>query len=256
MSDETTAVGGEGRVRATKKLPSTRLGFTKQIEILRAFALLSGSGPVHYAKVANTVGAHDSNVSTMNPFFVENGFLVKQGAGHVPTGPVQEFARKYNWNKDTAGHALAPLVRNTWFADALLTRIHFRPVSEEDGIEVLAAACSADPDSKPQLRMLIDYLDLSGLLRRDNGQLIAISDQRAQPEMPPAPAPAAPAAEPAPVISPQATPSAGAITFQVKIDVNMADLAGWPADRIAAFFNGMAAVIAAQNAAETSGPTG
>lgn len=258
MSDETeTATAPESR-RATKKLPSTRLGFSKQLDILRAFAhLSSGNQPVHYTKVAEAVQAHESNVSTMNPFFVENGFLIKSGNGQLPSAAVQEFGRKYSWNKDTAAHALAPVVSATWFAEALLNRLHFNPLTTDQGIEILAAACSAEPDAKPQLRMLIDYLDASGLLRRENGQLIAI--RREQPQ-PPTPEPAvelkaSPVTPGAPVIgTPAASP--GNISFQVSVDVNMADLAGWPADRITAFFTGVAAVIAAQNASKVSGPTG
>jgi hypothetical protein len=253
MTEDYVPGAAENR-RLTKRLPSARLGFQKQMEILRAFALLSsgGTAPVHYTKVAQTVQAHESNVSTMNPFFVENGFLVKSGNGQIPAGPVLEFARKYSWNRETAGHALQPIISATWFAEALLNRLHFRPLSEDEAIEVLAAACSAGPDVKPQLRMLIDYLDTAGLVRRENGQLQPIVDHR--PPDPQAPEPEPPVAEAArrPPAAPQpvqasAASSPGKISLNVNVSVDMAELSTWSADRITAFFAGVAKVLAAQN---------
>jgi hypothetical protein len=42
----------------------------------------------------------------------------------------------------------------------------------------------------------------------------------------------------------------GAISLQVSVKVNLADLKGWSADRITAFFSGVAKVIAAQQGEE------
>lgn len=44
------------------------------------------------------------------------------------------------------------------------------------------------------------------------------------------------------------TPSGGGIALDVKIRFDVAELGSWPADRIAALFNGLGIVIAAQNA--------
>jgi hypothetical protein len=261
MTDENVGAP-DVRAKATRKLPSTRLGFPKQLEVLRAFALLSagGASPVHYGKVAQTVRAHDSNVSTMNPFFVENGLLLRQGNQHLPAQEVLEFARKHSWNKDSAATALGPIVGKTWFADAIMARLHFKPLSENEAVEILAAACSAGPEAKPQLRMLIDYMEASSLLRRENGQLIAIVPQHVPPPAIQPPAEPPPSAPPAPQgggTAMASTPtglSAGRVAFHVNVDVDMAELSSWSADRIAAFFKGVAEVIAAQN--KTPGPTG
>ncbi|MDB5451695.1 MAG: hypothetical protein JWO33_273 [Caulobacteraceae bacterium] len=255
MTDETIAGGAAGR--PPLRLPGPRLGFPKQLEILRGFAALSGSGktPVHYSKVAETIQAHESNVSTMNPFFVENGFILKAGQGHVPSDAVLEFARQWNWNQDTAAAALAPLLRQTWFGHVLSQRLMFRSLTEEEAIQVLAAYCGAGPVMKPQLRVLLDYLSTAGVVRRENGHLTHVADASGAVAAPPPPEQSS-----ALVVSPSHDPApksgAGNISLQVNVDVSMTDLAGWSADRITAFFAGMAQVIAAQNAEKSKGPTG
>ncbi|MBT9444416.1 MAG: hypothetical protein IV086_01815 [Hyphomonadaceae bacterium] len=248
MADDAHAGGQDVRSRLSKKLPSSRLGFSKQIEVLRAFGILSagGSATVHYSKAAEMIGAHESNVSTTNPFFVENGFLEKSGNGHLPSSAVLDFSRQHSWNPERAPSKLAPLVSKTWFARAILPKLDFRRLSEEEAIEVLAEECSAEPDAKSQIRTLIEYLEFSGLLRRENGQLVPIKDA----PLPPSEAIRPPDDHSAPLSQPDApakASSAGQVSFQVSINVDMAELSGWPADRIAAFFSGMAQVIAAKN---------
>ena len=52
---------------------------------------------------------------------------------------------------------------------------------------------------------------------------------------------------PNPLVTPQPE---GAVSFQVGIQVDMQELRGWEADRIAAFFSGIAQVLAAKGGLE------
>lgn len=252
-SSPTAPTAPEARsLQPTKKLPTTRASFNKQLDALRAYALLSNSGasPVRYPKVGETIKMHESNVSSMNPFFVESGFIEKQGNGYIPHPIVLEFNRAHSWNPETAAQKLGPLLRGTWFAHVLMHRLSFRAMPEDEAIELLASECNAGPDAKPSLRLVLDYMEAGGLIRRENGSLSAVQL-----------APSAPVSEPdrphvlkAPAQPPQSPPpanmddamKAGAINFQIRVSVDMAQISTWSADRIASFFSGIAQVIAAQ----------
>jgi len=51
-------------------------------------------------------------------------------------------------------------------------------------------------------------------------------------------------------------PSSSGVAFDVRLQVDMAEMATWSPDRITAFFGGIAAVLAAKNASENATPTG
>lgn len=234
----------------TKKLPTFRVGFSKQMDALRAYAMVSENGakPVHYSAVGDIIKVHEANVSSMNPFFLENGFIEKHGNGYMPTAAVLEFNRASQWNPETAAQTLAPIVANTWFGIALKQRLQFRPMSDEEAIQVLAALCNAGPSVKPQLRMLLDYCEAAGIIQRAGGQITA-----AEPitNIKPTPATdmAAPTTTPVPR-APVVTSTVGApnvINMQIAIQVDLAEMSGWPPERISAFFGGIAQVLAAKN---------
>lgn len=239
----------------TKKLPTFRASFQKQLDALRAYAVLSegGSKPVHYSRVAPIIKVHESNTSSMNPFFLENGFIEKSGNAYLPTSAVLEYNRQYGWNNETAARALQPIVANSWFGVALSNHLYFNAMAEDDAIAMLAKECSAGPEHKPQLRMLIDYYESAGLAARANGQIAPTPEAR--PHQP------APAAAVAAVTTPRVAaddeiyapsiqhtaPKKDGINFQISVDVSMAEMADWPPDRIAAFFAGIAQALSAKN---------
>lgn len=241
--------------QSTKKLPTFRVGFPKQMDAIRAYAVLSENGAkaVRYQNVAAIIKVHEANVSSMNPFFLENGFIEKAPGGVLPNAAVLEYNRAYSWNPDTAGAKLAPIIAKSWFGAALQQRLLFRTMNEDEAIEALATLCMAGPDARPQLKTLIDYCELAGTVRRENGQLVANQDARASQ---PAPIQHKEEPPPAPPSSSQESrigvfsPAAGAINFQISVKVDMAEMKGWSADRITAFFGGIAQVLAAQEKKE------
>ncbi|MCC8983085.1 hypothetical protein [Bradyrhizobium acaciae] len=269
----TTAPSPAGPDQAAKprlrfKLPTFRVGFAKQMDALRAYAILSDNGTkaVHYSRIAEVIKVHEANVSSMNPFFLEIGLIAKAANGYVPTPAVLDYNRAHAWNADTAAVRLAPLLRNTWFGQELSQRLLFRSIGEEEAIQILADASTAGPEAKPQLRILIDFCESAKIIERANGalKLLPVSAQAhegesaswpfqtQETELPPSPLPPPPPPlptfTPPPSASPMSAPqNAGGIGLDVSINVSMAEMKDWSPERITAFFTGIAQVLAAKN---------
>lgn len=260
------------------KLPTFRVGFQKQMEALKAYAILSenGSKPVHYTRIAEVIKVHEANVSSMNPFFLEIGLVIKAHNGYLPSGAVLDYNRARSWNEETAPHKLAPLIRQTWFCQELTQRLQFRDLTESEALQALADLANATGEAKPQLRILLDFCEATKIIDRANGVLkllpvsngsaeIESSSAAAQPEPPPMPPPPPWAAVPPPSPVPaQPEPSrsmfaetgsykstggqsAGSMNFDISINVNMTEMKEWTPERITAFFAGIAQVLAAKN---------
>jgi len=248
----------------TKRLPTTRIKFSKQLDVIRAYGIksVSGTRPASYKDAAEVTGIHFNTVSLMVGFLVENAFLERVGGDTVPTRAVLDFAQAYNWAAETAPRKLAPIVRNSWFGELLLTKLAFRSMTEAEAIAELGGAISAGTEYKPAIGMLVDYAVATGLVRRDGNQL-SLGDAATSPEG------AAPQGQERP-ISPSeqrddsmtaSRPSSasvatsfmnteGAVQFHVSIRVSMQEMAGWAPERITAFFTGLAQVLAAKKGTE------
>jgi hypothetical protein len=166
---------------------------------------------------------------------------------------VLEYYRQHQWNAETAALALQSVVKKSWFGQALLRRLQFRAMNEDEAIAALAAECAAGPTAKPQLRMLIDYCEAAGILARANGQLTAAVVSETPPSLESLEHLVVPAREensaPTQAAAPPARPASGdgGVNFSVAVDVSMAEMKDWSAERIAAFFAGIAQVLAAKN---------
>src|SRR4051812_41635485 len=81
--------------RPKKTLPTERIAFPKQLDILRAHAVLSHDGEKAATNIAvgDFVGMSHGTVSLANPFFVDVGLLVKSNGSHLPSKEVIEFSR-------------------------------------------------------------------------------------------------------------------------------------------------------------------
>ncbi|MGB7100234.1 MAG: hypothetical protein WBD95_15905 [Xanthobacteraceae bacterium] len=245
----------------TRRLPTTRIKFSKQLDVIRAYGIksLNGTRPASYKDAAEVTDIHLNTVSLMVGFLVENGFLERVGGDTMPTRAVLDFAQAYNWSAETAPRKLAPIVRNSWFGELLLTKLAFRSMSEDEAIAELGGAISAGTEYKSAIGMLIDYAVATGLVRRDGNQLSL--GEAAAPE--PSSGPSERASSPeqrddSATSSRSATASVatsfmnteGAVQFHVSIRVSMQEMSGWTPDRIAAFFAGLAQVLAAKKGTE------
>src|SRR5437868_6553439 len=83
----------------TEALPSRRVAFTKQLDILRAYGALGATGqPVAIQQVADVVGLSTHTVSLPNAFFQAAGLVLRVESGAMkPAAEVVEFHRAYQW---------------------------------------------------------------------------------------------------------------------------------------------------------------
>jgi hypothetical protein len=196
-----------------------------------------------------------STLSMNNAFYAQNGFLMKADGGYIPAPEVFSFLRAYEWTPESAFTKMAPILGKTWFAEALLPKLSFGVLTTDEAIQRLADVCTAGPDYRSQLRFLLDYLGNSGVIEWDGNQVRkganAVNATSTAPntdivQTPNNPPPSAP--EPSkrgggPTFF---GTTEGAVNFNVSVRVDMGEFANWKPERIAAFFNGMAQVLAAK----------
>jgi len=241
--------------RPKKFLPTDRIGFPKQLEILRAYGVLYDSkhAPVAIVEAGGAAGLKESSAALPNAFFQEAGFLIKGAGGFMPAEEVISYARTHSWDEATAGHKLRPLVEAAWFGQTLLPQLKMGPKDEGQAIAILAEAVAAAPEYKPQLKTLLDYLLVAGSVERDGNLLrVARTGQ-------------APSLEEKPDLLKQETSGSGrmdftqdaqVMRFNVSFDISMVEISRWPPDRITAFFSGIAQVMAAKGGIEKGGSGG
>jgi hypothetical protein len=253
------------RNRLKKTLPTDRLSVPKQLDILRAYGASyeSTGAAVTNEAVAEIVELAPTTVSLSNAFLVDVGLIERGETGFTPSPEVVSFCHAHGWDEEKAPHKLAPQLIKSWFAQALIPKLKFRPIKTDEALRILAEVSSADKDYMPQLQMLLGFLVLTGIVVSENGE-IRLNREAGEPEnkIPPHGANLDPAAElMAATTRPQTQEkasnpalSAGGINFEINVNVNMAELSGWGADRITAFFSGVAQVLAAKAAAEKEKP--
>ena len=248
------APSADSNNRPNKFLPTDRITFIRQLDILRGWAAASGptNKIVSNNDVADIVKMQASTISMGNAFFAQNGFLTKADGGYVPAPEVFSFLRSYSWSPETAATKLAPIIAKTWFAEELLPALAYGPLSTDDAIKHLADACTAGPEYRGQLRFLLDYLGNSGLIEWDGAQVrkgninpsVTPSPNTDIPQTPSNPPPAA---EPSKRVAPTFFGTTeGAVNFNVSVRVEMSEFKTWKPEVVAAFFNGMAQVLAAK----------
>lgn len=237
----------------TKPVPTDRIAFPKQFDILRAYAAASGQArkAVSNEEVAALVKMNASTVSLANPLFAEIGLLVRQDGKYVPSDEVFEFQRAYSWNPESAAHKLAPRFHGAWFWEAIKSHLEFGSIPHGQALGLLADASEADPSYRSRLTMLLEYLRAVGLVSLANGVVtrsgedIPVSeplmdnaeDNTKKALHKPIPATRIPTVAPS---------REGRLQFNISLDISMAELSSWPADRISAFFGGVAQVLAAK----------
>lgn len=222
------------RPKAEKVLPTERMGYATQIELLRAWGQLGAKGTTSIAEVAKVVNIHQSTAGLANAFFVDVGLLARTSDGLAPAPEVVAYANAYQWNADTAAHKLAPLFEAAWFGVAALPKLRFKPHTRSQAINVLGEAAGASPAHKSQLETLLELLVAAGLVTLD-GDTVRATKREEAPSPPPPPMQSAGSAQATPRTDAQ---PAGAFNFSVSL--TMADIARLPAEQIAPFLTGLA----------------
>lgn len=247
------------RNRLKQTLPTDRLSIGKQLDILRAYgtAFESSKAPVTNEAVGELVELAPTTVSLSNAFLVDVGLIQRADNGFTPSPEVLSFCHAHTWDDEMASHKLAPQLIKSWFAQALIPKLKFRTLRSDEALRILAEVSSADKDYTAQLLMLLAFLEVTGIVTVENGDIRLKRDGgESEIVIPPIgvskPAPTADQVAEIPfrnIQQPSASSgiSAGGINFEIKVNVNMAEISGWSADRITAFFSGVAQVLAAKS---------
>ena len=254
-----------------RTLPTPRIAFTKQLDILRAWGAASGPGkkPVGLKDAAQLVKMAENTITLANPFFTDVGLLVRVDGGFIPSDEVLSFNHAYQWNAETASQKLAPIIEQAWFSQSLLPQLGFGPVPVGDAIARLSESASAGKEYADQLNTLLQYMQAAGIITIENGFIRAMTPGTIRPsvtvENTASPAPSMPTGtdvrdqQPvrfSPVSTAFSKPTEGIINFHVSFRVDMQEMSGWSADRIAAFFSGIAQVLSAKGSIEEKAASG
>lgn len=166
------------RVKLRKALPTDRVAFPKQMDILRAIVVASGHdrNPVSNDAVAKIINIHANSISNCNPFFLESGLLTRHKMQNIPCDEVFTYAERHEWDSDKAAHKLAPVLRKAWFCSALVPKLSFRPLPVEEAIGFLAEESGATKGHKDQLLMIIEYMKASGIVTVDGGVISLVKN--------------------------------------------------------------------------------
>jgi hypothetical protein len=182
------------QTRSQRLLPNPRIALPQQLNILRAYAAVSGPDrrAVSNDEVAGIVKLSKKTVPLANPFLHDVGLIEKANGKYVPVSAVFEFAQVHGWggeHEERAPHELAPVVSETWFAKALLPKLAFGRVLTSEALRDLAKEAGVPPDNR-QLRLLLDFLELTGLIRIEGDHVHSGKAPRGTkdaPELPPPP---------------------------------------------------------------------
>jgi hypothetical protein len=214
-----------------------------------------GTKPVSNKELSEIVAIAPSTISTGNPFFADVGLILRAGSGYVAAPEVVQFQRAHTWSPETAATKLAPVLRNSWFGELLLRRLSFDAMPYRQALVALAEDAGAGPSARTQLEMLLSYLLNAGIIARDGDLICAVRPESSQ---------AAPSSDgsnegssevkrsdyrDAPPQSRSRVPfphAGGGVAFNVRLQVEMSELATWSPERITAFFAGIAQVLAAK----------
>jgi hypothetical protein len=248
------------RPKTQHPLPTDRIALKKQFEIVRASGQLGTPGvAVTNEDVAGMVKLNASTTSLANAFLTDVGLFVRTPDGLAPSAEVVAFARAYDWDADTAGEKLAPVFEASWIGTALLRRVRFRQHTKQEALAALADASGASASHRSQLEDVLKFLELAALIVID-GETIKAGKMLGNAAPPPPPPPNEPPNDapndppptpPSPKSSEQGQTPAGAlqapgVSFNISLSVTMAEIATLPAEKITAFFAGVAAVVGVQ----------
>src|SRR5271157_4144845 len=85
------------KARPAKVLPTDRIAFPRQLDLLRAYAIASGptGKAVSLNDVASVMKLTASTISLANPFFTDIGLIARIEGGFVPAAEVISFNRAF-----------------------------------------------------------------------------------------------------------------------------------------------------------------
>lgn len=161
------------KAKPIKVLPTERLGFEKQLGVLRGYAAASGAErkAVSNRDVSTIVQIHENTVSICNPFFQDVGLLSKEGMKNRPSDEVADYAQAFEWDPEKAAGKLACVFRKSWFGTALIPKLTFRSLTKDEATTFLANEAKAPKEYKTNLEILLEYLRAAGVIQSDGATI-------------------------------------------------------------------------------------
>jgi hypothetical protein len=164
--------------KLTKILPTDRISFPKQVEILRAFAVAAEHSPgegITNEAAGKIVTMAPATLIQTNAFFCDIGLLTRSGQGFTVAKEVSDFQKACGWDQQTAGQKLSPILARSWFAQVIMPRLKMREIEESKAIQAIAEDCSAGKEHEERIRMLLEYLVTAEIIIREDGKIKLLS---------------------------------------------------------------------------------
>jgi len=159
--------------KPTEQLPSDRMPVENQLKVRAAVGIAANTkqGPVSNEEAGDIIALKAPTVVVTNAFFVDLGLISRSGPGQFNVSDiVREYQQAVEWEQDDPAHKLVSAFKDRWFSHALLSRLKMRDnLSEKQAISAMAEACKAGPKYESQLRNLLKFMELVGLVRVDGG---------------------------------------------------------------------------------------
>jgi hypothetical protein len=169
------------RASLSKVLPTERIMFDKQAEVLRAYAAVyaaNGGQPVTNEKAGEIVGLSGSTISQTNAFFTDVGILTRsEKGGFIPSKEVIEYNDACQWDVNEARTRLQPIFERAWFYRCLVPRLQLSPQSQATCLTLLAGESRAQTGHNERLLNLIRFLELSGVISTSGGSISLLQNK-------------------------------------------------------------------------------
>lgn len=168
------------RSRPDRGLPTDRLSFDAQQEVLRAFGTLSGptKRSIDTPTLARAVSASASSAGLCNRFFVGAGWLERESKGkYRATDALLQFNRGRGQDgiheTDAVTH-LADAASSAWFWQVLAPMLVDGPIPKHHAVLALSQEAGAGVGHEPQLENLLLWLEFIGLIQIEDGTVTAV----------------------------------------------------------------------------------
>lgn len=152
-------------------------------DILKAYVIASNQGAdaISYKDVAVVANLHPTNVSRNNSFLAESGFIVSERYGYYrPAIEVTEFAKEAPWDEDGAKRHIRLLIDKTWYGEIIRQKFQMRGLlAKEELIKAFGIKATPDPSDANRLDLLLDFLEYTDYLQKDEGGGYVRSQQEA-----------------------------------------------------------------------------
>lgn len=232
----------KARVRSQKILPSDRLAFGRHSDAFRASVNVYevNQRPFRIEEVADMVKISPHTLNSMKAFSSYANLWRRAAGGFVPGDELISFARAYASDPEGAPQKLAGPISKVWFAEALLSRLQVRPMKEGVAVDLIRELASAGPKHKRKIETALDYLEWTGLIRREN-KVIRLGG--IQNEVVAESQPKDTSGDAGAMVASIGTGNFSGLRFSINIEFSSIELSKWPTERIAALFGGLSQLL-------------